>query len=271
MLVYAGMAGTAPLGLRDDLEQDTVLNETLRGFVCVTVFLDGDSDDRALALKLGVTAAPDFIVIDLADGTQGPTKLSTVTGSTFERFGLVAELCRVRQRAAQATPPEEAEPKVEEESGINGFRERYAQLQAVVEAFTVPVPGDVETALDLHLATEGNERLRYYGWSWLGGWLEQCARRAAASGGDYLGVPRARWEARLRGASRRAWISCPNDRLLPFGCLLLQRYGRAAEDLDSLDRAFVSAVFRTLVEAPAPEALPREEWLSEARRTHSPK
>lgn len=271
VLVYVGMAGTAPLGLQDDLEHDTVLKEALRGFVCVTVFLDGDSDDQALALELGVTAAPDFIVIDLADGAQGRTRLSTVTGSTFERFGLVAELTRIRQRTAPAGPTAGTEPKGEDEPGINGFRERYAQLQGVVEAFTVPVPGDVETVLDLHLATEGNERLCYYGWSWLSSWLEQCARRAAVSGGEYLGVPRARWESRLRGTSRRAWISCPKNRLLPFGCLLLQRYARARKDLDSLDRAFVSAVLRTLAEAPALEALPREEWLNEARRTHSSK
>ncbi len=277
ILVYAGMTETNP-ALEEDLAQDPVLQEALSHFVPVAAFLDGADEDRELASRLGMTAAPDFLAVAPAaalsaapSGTGGVQiigQLSPLTGSAFERFGLASELWRLSSGAHEAIEPNGHDTSG---AGINGFSERYAALQAMVMDFTVPTPGDVETALDIHLATEGNADLRYYGWSWLASWLERCARQAGASGGEHLGVPQARWEARLRATSRRAWISCPESRLLPFGSLLIQRYARAAADLDSLDRAFMAAVIRTLSNEPGALEFPGQQWLAEAKAAASPK
>ena len=69
----------------------------------------------------------------------------------------------------------------------------------------------------------------------------------------------------MRDTTRHAWISCPDDRLLPFGSLLIQRYARTPRDLDSLDRAFMGAVVRTLSESPGADEFPGAKWLLEAR------
>ena len=271
ILVYVGMTGPLFASLHRELEGDPVLKKALQRFVPVAAFLDGPEEDRALATLLGAVAAPDFLIVAPEPG--GPeviAHLDTVTGSAFERFGLTAELWCIAEGETPVARLGAAELASEAESGINGLRERYLRLQAAVEAFDVPTPADVETPLGVHLATESNGVLRYYGWSLLASWLERGARAAAASGGQHLGVPSARWETRLRETTRRAWISCPDDRLAPFGGLLIQRYARAPKDLDSLDRAFMGAVVRTLSKAPGADEFPGQDWLVEARAALPP-
>ena len=269
LLVYAGLSGSAFEDLHADLESDPVLQSVLARFVPVSLALDGSAEDRELAARLGLTAAPDFLVVS-PNGSGEPItqRLRTVTGTTFERFGLTSELWAISGGDARA---EDRSAEREPTAGINGFDERSVLLQAAIDSFVVPEPADGKTALEEHLMTEGNKELQFRGWSLLASWFERSARASVNADGKHLGVPTARWEARLRGATRKVWISCPDDHLLPFGALLVERFARTPEDLDSLDRAFVAAVIRTLAKTPGSDVFPAKDWLAEAQDALPPR
>ena len=81
----------------------------------------------------------------------------------------------------------------------------------------------------------------------------------------HLGVPSTRWERRLRETTRKAWIACPDERVLPFGACVIERFARAPRDLDSLDRAFMGAVIRSMAEVPGADEPHGVAWLERSR------
>lgn len=138
------------------------------------------------------------------------------------------------------------------ETQPNGVLHRFALLRDAVRTHTVEGPADSEGTIEAALLVEDDERVLYQGWSMLASVFDLRAV-AADERGTYRDVDARRWRRRVREASRKAWISCPDSAVVPFGSLLIERYGRSLDDLDSLDRMFCRAVVRTL-QRTAPES-----------------
>ncbi|MEM8709586.1 MAG: hypothetical protein AAGG01_01425 [Planctomycetota bacterium] len=124
---------------------------------------------------------------------------------------------------------------------------REAELNALSAAPLPTDPADGESALEKQLILEVDDDLLFRGWTHVSSILELRADQARDRGA-YLGVPAERWERRLRETTRKAWIHCPEELLPVFGAMLLDRFNRRPDDLDSLDQAFLRAVRRTLNE-----------------------
>ncbi|WP_145195759.1 hypothetical protein [Planctomycetes bacterium Poly30] len=301
ILLFAnvGTELTRPGGALEDREVQTAL----AAFVPVVVWLDGPASDRELARRLDVAAAPLWLVLSSAESAPVCVDaLEPVTGARFERYGLCAELLRaaegrnalqgLRARAqagdqgtgegavlalalrleaagdwkGAAQLIEEARPAA---PSARSPLARYERLSAAMRADPAPSgAADRESALEEALLTENDSTLLYMGWTRVASELERSAGAAASSpGGSHLGVPSARWERRLRETTRRAWIACPDELVLPFGALLVERFARAPRDLDSLDKAFLGAVIRTMAQAEGADADPGRVWLTRSRAT----
>ena len=133
------------------------------------------------------------------------------------------------------------------ERSPNGIFHRMARLRAAVMGHSVSGTADSEGTIEAALLRESDPRLLFRGWSLLGSVFEERARAAErAAEGMYRGVDARRWWRRARETSRLAWIECPDEAAVPFGALLIERYGARPADLDSLDRAFCRAVLMSL-------------------------
>lgn len=303
VLVYVTLAHLHSPDQLQGLIEDASLQRAMAAFVPIRVTLNGNTADRALASRLGIHAAPLFLIVD----PSGPEPeivdaLEPVCDTAFERRGLTSELVRtsggtsqLRELAArylagnlQDGPTDEPlalayalrleasgrwdearrvrARSLEESPAAQGTLTRYGRMRDALLEPGPSTPADQETALEIHLLREDDATLLFMGWTSAAGRLE---RLAAAADSEHLGVPSIRWERRLRETTRKAWISCPDDLVLPFGAIVVERFARAPADLDSLDRAFMGAVIRTMAKAlkkaSEAERACGQAWLDEAR------
>ncbi len=295
LLVFSTMNSAGTEFLERQLAEDATLQAAIRVFTPVVIRLDGGPSDRALAESLGISWAPMFVILD----GEGPEPqlvdaLEPATGTAFERFGLTAKLHRAAAKRIPLAELRAADPSDDaaslrlaarldagglwQEAAVirdrlsaastapNSLIRRYERLVHAMETATTPGAAEGETSVDEALTVEDEPSILFRGWTMLGSRYEHSARRAAVSGdGTYLGVPRDRWERRLRETTRRGWIACPDELVLPYGALLIERYARVPADLDSLDRAFMAAVVRTMSQSDGVEAPHAQAWLAEAR------
>lgn len=291
ILVFATTASAHTDRLEQDFGSDAALAAALTAFAPVALRLDGDAVDRKLAQELGASMTPMFLVFE--QGNEGPKlvdALEPMTGTNYNAFGLTQELLRVsggfqplrELRATQglalarrldcaglfseaaAVRAQMSVDAVGPGSTIRGYERLAAAIQAATNS--PPVPADAESAIEATLLVESQPAIRYTGWTYLACQLERHAQASAASDtGEALGVPRERWERRLRETTRFAWISCPDELVLPFGALLIERYARVPKDLDSLDRAFMAAVIRTMAKAKGADSVHAQAWLETSR------
>lgn len=305
LLLLSSTAESNVVSLVRDLREDSQVSAVLQGFVPVVVWLDGPAEDRALGDRLGCTAAP--LVLVFSSEAPDPVlvdALEPVTGSSFDRYGLTAELLRVAEgrnslaslrEQVRAVPADEAatvalalrleaagkweeaaqrwQAARESSSEAQGPLVRYERLsRATGSDLASPADGDPggaadqETELEAKLLVEDDETLLFMGWTRAACRLEAMARSAASSkDGSHLGVPTRRWERRLREATRKAWIACPDELVLAYGALLIERFARAPRDLDSLDRAFMAAVVRSMAEADDADEPFGRAWVAQSR------
>ncbi|MEM6567261.1 MAG: hypothetical protein AAF957_02560 [Planctomycetota bacterium] len=293
VLVYARADTFACRALEEAAGEDAVLGERMDAFVPLALDLAGSGGDRALARALAIEVVPAFVLVDAGDlrtglgdpGTRIPrTGVRAGTGGLHEPFGLAHEMSaeRAAERADGAGAFDAALEEIERALGggdaasadgvlvamvaggasPNDPGRRLGRFVTALRGHVVVGPADAEGTLEASLLVEGDDRVLFRGWSLLASAFELRARAADAAEDEvYRGVDATRWRRRLRDATRRAWLSCPDATVVPFGALLIERYGASERDLDSLDRRFCAAVLRTL-QRTAPDA-PRVERAAE--------
>ncbi len=282
VLVYV-RADNAPChALERAAEADHLLRLAAAPFAPVCLEPASHQSDARIAQALGVRTAPRLLVMDQASWRQVVRGAATaadlrlrplraVTGGHLEPIGVAWELEQASTEApgtwgrGGAAPPgadpvltvefleaagafAEAEAFVADglavERSPNGIFHRMARLRAAISEHSVSGAADSEGNLEAALLRESDPRLLFRGWSLLASVFERRAQAAAE--GTYRDVNARRWERRARETSRLAWIDCPDEAALPFGALLIERYGARPADLDSLDRAFCRAVLQSL-------------------------
>ncbi|MEM9381081.1 MAG: hypothetical protein AAGB93_14110 [Planctomycetota bacterium] len=272
VLVYARAGTFACRALEESAGADALVLERMRPFVPLALDLTGSGADRALARTLGIESVPALttlgaealhVALEHPRATVPRIGVRAVTGGLHEPFGLAHAL--LEAGGGEVDTFEAELGAIERALGGGDAAGAEAALQALVERGASPNdpprrlerfvgalrepaiaagPADAEGTLEAALLVEGDERVLYRGWSLLASVFELRAR--AAEGDAYRGVEEVRWGRRLRDASRRAWLSCPDAAVVPFGALLIERYAASETDLDSLDRRFCAAVARTL-------------------------
>ncbi len=285
VLVYVRADNAPCLALERAAGADEGIARATAPFEAVLLEPEADGEDARLAEALGVHTTPRLLVLEPASwrqlvlGTAIAADLPirpvrAITGGHLEPFGVAWELERASAESPAAWPParspapgtdpvlatewlEAAGALAEAEAFLslglaserspNGVFHRMARLRAAVRSHTVSGAADSEGTIEAALLMESDPRLLYRGWSLLASVFERRALAAtAAAEGTYRGVDARRWERRARETSRLAWRDCPDVAALPFGALLIERYGARPSDLDSLDRAFCGAVLGTL-------------------------
>ena len=266
------------------------LRAALEPYVVTLLRVDGPDSERRVAADAGLDRAPLCVIaVATPDGIDVERGLPCLTGSVHEPFGFTAALLTPPDGEPRGLPEdplaearelramgrgEEARQLIEDalanEASPNGRVHRFARLEeafrsAPLAGATAAGPADHEGPVEAELLLNDDKDILFIGWSSLASTFERRARLAAASPAqECLGVPRERWERRLRDATRLAWIGCPDDVVPAYGSLLVQRYLRAPADLDSLDRVFLQAVVRTMAKHVEPDG-PLAPWLQDAR------
>ena len=285
VLVYVRADQGPCLTLERAAGADEVLARAAAPFEAVCLEPEARAEDARIAAALGVRTAPRMLVLEAAawlqvvNGAASAADLPVrpvraVTGGRLEPIGVAWELERILAEPASAwwcrgAVPTDADPVLAVETleaagalavaeallaeGLlaerspNGIHHRMARLRAAIDGHTVQRPADSEGSIEAALLRERDPRLLFRGWSLLASVLERRAlAAAAATDGTHLGVDAGRWHRRVRETSRLAWVDCPDEVALPFGALVVERYGARPEDLDSLDRAFCGAVLQSL-------------------------
>ena len=285
VLVYVRADNAPCLALERAAGLDGPLLQAAAPFTAVCVEPEARGVDARLAEALGVHTTPRLLVLEPSSWRQlvGDTAVAAdlpirpvraITGGHLEPIGVAWELERASTESPASwpqarSPTPGADPVLAAEwleaagalaeaeaflaDGLagerspNGIFHRMARLRAAVRSHTVSGAADSEGTIEAALLMESDPRLLYRGWSLLASVFERRAlAAAAAAGGTYRGVDARRWERRARETSRLAWRDCPDEAALPFGALLIERYGARPADLDSLDRAFCGAVLGTL-------------------------
>ncbi|MDC3307313.1 hypothetical protein OAV47_00600 [bacterium] len=284
VLVYVRADNAPCLALERAAGADAGMARAAAPFKAIVLEPEADGEDARLAEALGIHTAPRLLVLEpaswrqLVGGTAIAADLSirpvrAITGGHLEPIGVAWELERASTESPASWPQArspapgadpvlaaewleaagalaEAEAFLAEglagERSPNGVFHRMARLRAAVRSHTVSGAADSEGTIEAALLMESDPRLLFRGWSLLASVFERRALAAAEAGGTYRGVEARRWDRRARETSRLAWMDCPDEAALPFGALLLERYGARPADLDSLDRAFCGAVLRTL-------------------------
>ena len=285
VLVYVRADNAPCLALERAAGADAGMARAAAPFKAIVLEPEAEGEDARLAEALGIHTAPRLLVLEpaswrqLVGGTAIAADLSirpvrAITGGHLEPIGgrVGAGACfdgvpRIlaagpvprargrpgprrgvaggRRRARRGRGLSRRGPRGGERSP-NGVFHRMARLRAAVRSHTVSGAADSEGTIEAALLMESDPRLLFRGWSLLASVFERRALAAAEAGGTYRGVEARRWDRRARETSRLAWMDCPDEAALPFGALLLERYGARPADLDSLDRAFCGAVLRTL-------------------------
>ena len=285
VLVYVRADSAPCLALERAAGADAEMARAAAPFKAVVLEPEAGGEDARLAEALGIHTAPRLLVLEPASWRQlvGGTAVAAdlpirpvraITGGHLEPIGVAWELERASTESPASwpqarSPAPGADPVLAAEwleaagafaeaeaflaDGLagerspNGIFHRVARLRAAVRSHTVSGAADSEGTIEAALLMESDPRLLYRGWSLLASVFERRAlAAAAAAGGTYRGVDARRWERRARETSRMAWRDCPDEAALPFGALLIERYGARPADLDSLDRAFCGAVLGTL-------------------------
>jgi len=285
MLVYVRADNAPCLALERAAGADEGVARAAASFEAILLEPEARGEDARLAEALGVHTTPRLLVLEpaswrqLVRGTAIAADLPirpvrAITGGNLEPIGVAWELelaatespaswPQARSPAPGADPVlatewleaagalAEAEALLSEglasESSPNGIFHRMARLRTAVLSHSVSGTADSEGTIEAALLRESDPRLLFRGWSLLASVFQERARAAAmATEGTYRGVDARRWWRRARETSRLAWRDCPDEAALPFGALLIERYGAQPADLDSLDRAFCGAVLRTL-------------------------
>lgn len=284
VLVYVRADNAPCLALEHAAGGDALLELAAAPFTPVCLEPEVRGEDARIAQALGVHTTPRLLVLepgpwqrlvqDAAAAADLPIRpVRAITGGHLEPIGVAWELERASREPSTSWPhgrsaPPGADPVAAMESleaagalaeaeaflaeGLagerspNGVFHRMARLRAAVLSHTVSGAADSEGTIEAALLQESDPRLLFRGWSLLASVFERRALAAAEAGGAYRGVEARRWDRRARETSRLAWMDCPDEAALPFGALLIERYGARPADLDSLDRAFCRAVLRTL-------------------------
>ena len=292
VLVYAYVDSFACRTLERAAGCDAILSDELKAHVLLAVDLESSPDTHWLAQEFGISAGPLMVAIKAHDfemkvhepeSIQGRVgiPIRPITGGLYEPIGLATELGRIS--ALESTSPwrraarDDASVRVRleaidhaEAAGLGNHARRlldeslalerqpngpFHRLQALREAtrtHSTSGAADSEGTIEAALLVEDNAWVLYHGWSMLASVFDLRAV-AADERGTYRDADASRWRRRMRDASRLAWISCPDSALVPFGSLLIERYGASLDALDSLDRMFCRAVLRTL-QRTAPES-----------------
>ena len=207
-----------------------------------------------------------------------------LTGALHEPVGLAHELTRILagerplaalRDAAAAEPTAatslalvarlEAAGLFEEAAGVhaaalaaerrpNGPMHADAALRrALLEHVRPEVADGEDGAVEAQLTVMSDPGALFRGWS-----LLASSAAAFADAGTVEDIGRTRWLRRLRRTARKAYKPCPEDRLVPYAALLLERFALDREDLDSIDRSFCRVVARVIaLEAPDSPAAAR--------------
>lgn len=296
MLVYARLETPHVRAFEERANGDGELTRLLGNFAVARVDLDGP-DDAANGVP-GLTTGPRFLVVEptpegdfLAVDAAEPW-----TGALFEPHGLRAELARIEAGLApladllealqDADPPAAPEAlavvrrleamgwygraesvfaeALAMERHPNGPLHRHALLR---EALMKHRPLDVldgEGAIEEHLTVEADKGVLFQGWSTLASGFAARVQTFDEPGtpDSVRAVGMDRWRRRMRNATRLGYKHCPDERLVPYMALLLERYAEDPEDLDSMDRSFCRAVQGRLKrDAPGSEWARRAETL----------
>ncbi len=284
VLVYVRADNDPCLYLEHAASGDAPLRLAAASFTPVCLEPEARDDDARITEALGVHTTPRLLVMEdaswerLVRGAATAADLPlrpvrAITGGHLEPLGVTWELEQASAEPVSSWPlgrivPTGADPVTAMESleaagalseaeaflaeGLagerspNGIFHRMARLRAAIGEHTVSGAADSEGTIEAALLRESDPRLLFRGWSLLASVFDRRAQAATAAQGTYRGVDARRWERRARETSRLAWIDCPDEAAVPFGALLIERYGARPADLDSLDRAFCQAVLRTL-------------------------
>lgn len=236
---------------------------------------------RALPAFVAVAARPGDGPLEVVDAAE------PLTGALFEPLGLAVELERIasgsepipelRAAHAKAADPtaeqslalvarleaaglfEEAEDirsaALDAELRPNAPLHRDALLRAALAAHVRPAAADAEGGpIEQHLIQEADPTALYRGWSLLSSSFAAFADTVDDPGvsAEARELGRERWLRRVRRSIRKGYKPCPEERLVPFASLLLERFALDPEDLDSIDRSFCRAVARRITRS-APE------------------
>lgn len=280
MLVYVRTDAPHVRAFEERAAKDEELMRLLGCFAVVRIDLaaPGEAAERVRSLSTGprfVVVEPtrhgDFVAVDAAEPW---------TGALFEPHGLRAELTRLKDGRAplsdlyeasqDAAPPAALETlavvrrldamgsydtaesvfteALTKERHPNGTLHRHALLREAVMKHRPLEVMDGEGAIEEHLTVEADKSVLFQGWSTL---ASSFAARVHTF--DEPGTPESvravgidRWRRRMRDATRLGYKSCPEERIVPYMALLLERYAEDREDLDSMDRSFCRAVLRRL-------------------------
>ncbi len=274
VLVYARLDTRECVELESRMGADELVAERLAALTIVAV--DASSGRLPEASGVALHAAPLFLVLD--GSGELVDALEPTTGARFEPFGLAEELARVAAGGPGLAALRAGEDSIAlvdrlecagrfveaervrvaalgTESRTNGPLHREDRLRAAILAHRTEPSGasDTEGAIEAQLYLEDDDAMLFRGWTFLASTFASYVDWSAEA--PFRGVPRERWQRRLRDATRRGWRGAPDATLDAYGALLTERYAESPDDLDSADRLFCRAVLRTVDKRGGPRAV----------------
>ena len=284
LLVYGRIEAPHVLAFEHAAAASSLLKEALGNARVAVVDVGSDLPDALRGTKL-LRAVPALLAV--RRGADGSVEVldaaEPLTGALHEPVGLAHEIGRILAGSGRsprcATPPPrttaattlalvarlEAAGLFEEAAEVhaaalaaerrpNGPMHADAALRrALLEHVRPEVADGEDGAVEAQLTVMSDPGALFRGWS-----LLASSAAAFADAGTVEDIGRTRWLRRLRRTARKAYKPCPEDRLIPYAALLLERFALDREDLDSIDRSFCRVVARVIaLEAPDSPAAAR--------------
>ena len=285
LLVYGRIEAPHVLAFEREAAASSLLKESLGNARVAVVDVGSDLPDALRGTEF-LRAVP--AILALRRGANGTLEVldaaEPLTGAVHEPVGLARELARILAgerplaalRADAAAQQDaatslalvarlEAAGLFEEAAEVhaaalaaerrpNGPMHADAALRrALLEHVRPEVADGEDGAVEAQLTVMSDPAALFRGWS-----LLASSAAAFADAGPAEEIGRTRWLRRLRRTARKAYKPCPEDRLVPYAALLLERFALDREDLDSIDRSFCRVVARVIaLEAPDSPAAAR--------------
>ncbi|MEE2939447.1 MAG: hypothetical protein VX460_03580 [Planctomycetota bacterium] len=212
---------------------------------------DGSIDVLDAAEPLtGAVHEPVGLARELARMLAGERPLAALRAAAAAEPSAAASLALVARLEAAGLFDEAAEvhaAALAAERRPNGPMHADAALRRALRDHVRPEVADGEDgAVEAQLTVMSDPAALFRGWT-----LLASSAAAFADAGTTEEIGRTRWLRRLRRTARKAYKPCPEERLLPYASLLLERFALDREDLDSIDRSFCRVVARPIaLEAP---------------------